>query len=204
MTASPSSPDWLQRWLAVLVAVTILALLQLHLWPKRPEASRPDWRPLPGTMLPPFPGSSSPESSLSPTVRRQLPQAMELRLTTLVSRRSADLQVASLTRETPFLSLKQRHLVGDQVAVGLLAQRSALQTCVIGSGHAVTAQGLHDLKPHNPANASLLLRRWLGMSPQPESTCLLVTLVQAGKLPQGTALSTASMLNELQAFLEAH
>lgn len=203
MTAAPSSSDWLQRWLAVLVAVTVLALLQLHLWPRRPTASSPAWAPLPGRILPPFPGHRTAEASLSPTLRRQLPQARELRLTTLVSGRSADLQVASLTRATPFLHLKQRHLVGDQVAVGLLEGRTALQTCVIGSGHAVTAEALHDIKPHSPSNASLLLRRWLGISPQTENSCVLVTLVQVGKLPPGNPGNSASMLLELQAFLDA-
>jgi hypothetical protein len=126
---------------------------------------------------------------------------MELRLTTLASRHAANLQVAALTASTPSLKLHQRRLVDDGLAIGSLQGRPAVQTCLIGLGHGVTAVALRDLKPHQTANASLLLQRWIGLDRQNDSSCLLVTIVQGQ--PAGSPPSSQAMVQTLQAFLRA-
>jgi hypothetical protein len=126
---------------------------------------------------------------------------MELRLTTLASRHAANLQVAALTASTPSLKLHQRRLLDDGLAIGRLQDRPAVQTCLIGSGHGVTAAALHGLKPHQAANASLLLQRWLGLDRHAGNTCLLVTVVQ--DQPPGSRPSSQAMVQTMQALLRA-
>lgn len=201
MTASTPGSAGLQRWLGVLVALTALALFQLHLWPKRPNPPTPSQIPLPGTSLPSFPGSTTELGSVSPTLRRQLPQGKELRLANLESRHSSNLQVAALTSALPHLRLQQRRLVGDQIAVGQLQDRSALQTCIIGGRHAVTTAALSALRPHAIANVPLLVKGWLGFHPKSVSACLLVTLVQIQPSPQRTGLGSGSMEREFDEIL---
>ena len=93
--------------------------------------------------------------------------------------------VPALTKDTP-LELRggrPRRLGADQVLIGRLADRPALQTCVTSGGAAVSRQQLTRLAPEGrlPYLAALV-----GLTPQPVPGCLLVSL--KAESPPGAAV----------------
>jgi len=123
----------------------------------------------------PFPAAAD---RLVRSERRQLLTPggdLRLVLVRAVVRAPEQRSVAALTKDTP-LQLKgarTRRVGSDQVAIGRLGDRPALQTCVTPRGAAVSRQDLSRLAPDArlPSWAALL-----GLAPQPVPGCLLVSL----------------------------
>jgi hypothetical protein len=100
---------------------------------------------------------------------------VELVLVQAVVRLPEQRSVSALTKDTT-LQLKggrPRRLGTDQVLIGRLADRAALQTCVTPKGAAASRQQLSRLAPDGrlPSLAALV-----GLAPQPVPGCLLVSL----------------------------
>jgi hypothetical protein len=204
MTGLKSRFDVVQIWLAGLVALTTIALLQLHLWPKRLTPLPPALGPLPGFPLKPFPGRSDARFAISSTLRRQLPSGLELRLTTITSLHAADFQVAALTQAMPSLQLRQRRLADQDIAIGTIDNQLALQTCLIGGRYGFTGKSLLGLVPPKPIGDKSLPYHILFGQPQPRTSCLLVTLVQDRRVSPDPGFDSESMLKFFKTFLAKH
>lgn len=207
--SSEQDPGWLRLWLAFLLSAAALSTLQISLWPRRPVAP-PSPPPLPGAgqSLPSLPGHTSAVTAVSAIRRQRLPDGLELRLAAALSARGGTtFQVAGLTSPLPVLQLRDRRLLqrpSGQIASGSLSRRHALQTCLIGSSHAVTAEALQALAARHQRPAAGRLPRLLGLQPQPDSRCLLVTLLAPASTPaDGTTLSDAAQEQALLARFEA-
>lgn len=170
----------IQLWLAALVVSAAAAVLQLHLWPTEPRAVLPRLDALPGQPLPSWAGHQERARATSPILRRRLEQQLELRLAALVDQATQPFQVALHSRPLAPLHLQRRRLLQrptGEVAVGVLQRQPAAQTCLSGSGHAISASALERLQVVAPADARSRLLRLLGWQPFPPRQCLLVTLV---------------------------
>ncbi|MEB3168929.1 MAG: hypothetical protein VKK97_09385 [Synechococcaceae cyanobacterium] len=196
--SSEQDPGWLRIWLAFLLSAAALSTVQISLWPRRPLAP-PSLPPLPGAgqSLPSLPGHTAGVTAVSAIRRQRLPDGQELRLAAALSARGGmTFQVAGLTSPLPALKLHDRRLLrrpSGQIASGSLSGRPALQTCLIGSSQAVTAEALQALAARQQRPSGGRLPRLLGLQPQPDSRCLLVTLLAPASSSAGaTSLSAAA------------
>lgn len=136
----------------------------------------------------PFPAAAD---RLVRSERRQLhtPSGdLQLVLVQAVVRAPDQRSVAALTKDSP-LQLKgsrTRRVGSDQVVIGRLGDRTALQTCVTPRGAAVSRKDLSRLAPdsHLPSMTALM-----GLASQPVPGCMLVSL--RAESPRGSTMIDA-------------
>jgi hypothetical protein len=181
-------PTWLRLWLAILLVAAAVSTVQISFWPRRPVASLPPSLPQHGQSLPSLPGHTEALTAVSTIRGQRLPGGLELRIAAVVSaQRNEIFQVAGLTAPLPALHLFDRRLLqraAGEVAQGRLGGRPALQTCLIGSSQAVTAEALQHLAVRKQPPSGGRWPRLLGLQPQPDSRCLLVTMVAPQSSPE--------------------
>lgn len=187
----------LSRWLWLLLPAPVLAILNLTLFPRRPQAAP----------LPPPPQTAGGtwqlveeqsyrrerDLDLSPsrTYMFEVPNLgerpvadLQLNLTSVAVRTTPAFQVAAITATIPSLQLRDRRLLPNaedgQLAIGHIAERPTWQTCILPNGRsAVTGDALRiGLRAQRELDTTTLakLSRLLGIRDHPGHKCLLVTI----------------------------
>jgi hypothetical protein len=207
-----------------------ISLIQLIFWPRWPQAAAngldqlrlPGASAVPGTKLMPaihtatlaqsavhefpLPSKLLADSSGLSGSQAQLDGLLRLRL--VEPRNWRSFQLAQITKGIRPLEVRQRMLKirgGDELALGQINGKPALQTCLIEGGKGVLLeQSFFTLSWEKPMRSRRQeLNRFLGLSPNRNHQCLLVTLlgVQSNKHPD-VRLITA--WEELRPILVGH
>ncbi len=180
-------------WLALAAAGCLGATLQVVFWPRWPSATLPSTARLavPGHTLTPEAGSEGSRSSdlaFSPIVRYKLaasqpapegPTLFRLQLAMLSPRSLVGFQLAAATKDQPSLKMGNRRLSqlgDDQVAIGTINKRLALQTCLTAAGKGAVTESAFAAAQQPPANARQQVQRVLGLRPNRRTDCVLVTI----------------------------
>jgi hypothetical protein len=88
-------------------------------------------------------------------------------------------QLAAATKDLPSLKMRNRRLSqlgDDQVAIGTINSRLALQTCLTAAGTAAVTESAFAVAQQPPANARQQVERVLGLRPNRRTDCVFVTI----------------------------
>jgi hypothetical protein len=201
-------------WLALAATGCLGATLQVVFWPRWPSASLPSTArlALPGHTLTAEAGGEGSRSSdlaFSPIVRYKLAanQAAaegstqyRLQLAMLSPRSLVGFQLAAATKDQPSLKMANRRLSqlgGDQVAIGTINSRLALQTCLTAVGKGAVTESAFAAAQQPPANARQQVERVLGLRPNRRTDCVLVTISGRSESRVAGAEPTPASLNRI-------
>jgi hypothetical protein len=207
-----------RRWLSLLLLASVVAIIQVSLFPRRPQAGslpKPpnidggSWQLVeeqPVRRKRDLATSTSRTYALQGPILSELPiGGLQLNLTAMAVRNVADLQVAFLTSDNPSLQLRGRRVLAvasnDELAIGQIVDRPTWQTCLLPKGrHGVTRQGLNRGNFSNqPLPPKWLL--WLGVRDWPIPNCLLVTISAEGSATPAVEASMQPLVEDLIAEL---
>jgi hypothetical protein len=196
---------FLQSSLGLIAVVCVGANLQAILLPRWPRANLPPMGPLSlkGYQVssePSLPGSATSDLAISSTARFRLvpgssiggngdkapDRVINLQMAMLVPRGLRSFQVAAATKDRPDLRLEQRRILfseGNELAVGLIKGRTALQTCLTRSGStAVTQEALGRVESQQPPlTLKQQMARIIGLRLNRNPHCLLITVTKIDK-----------------------
>lgn len=224
INSGPLRATPLQLWLGLLAGLASLAALQASLLPRWPRA-----RPLPaaaisaalrqaGISADPLPapagrGERSHELATSAPLAWRLSTAAtgaaaaELRLLRGTARQRDNLQTALFARDQKDFKLERRRLEPGPppLARGMIAGRDGLHTCWVetpaaGGGYGVTAEQLTALVDSQARGRRAWLVRLIGLQPNRDFSCVLISLRSGSAAPLPAALLPA-LLNALPAAL---
>lgn len=183
----------------ILSVFTGISGLQVALSPHTPIPKDPDIYPeeIPGVRAAEphiIPGSQSRNWSLSRTRVYSMPpneaqqepsKALTLLLTGITVRKEEHLQIALVTKGNPSLEMTQRRLYetrdGNEYAIGKVRSHNAIQSCLVpDKGIGVTQERLGGLTippPFYRRSPIVLLQRFVGLQPNRDYDCILLTLI---------------------------
>lgn len=223
MNTARLRPTPLQIWLGLLAGLASLAALQASLLPRWPLA-RPlsstaitaalrqagiSAEPLPAATADASQGQRTHELATSAPLAWRLnaestgPAGIELRLMRGTVRRRGNLQAALIGRDRQDLKLERRRLEPGPppFARGTIAGRDGLHTCWVATppargGYGVTAEQLLFLVDSQSLSWQNTLQRLIGLQPNREHSCVLISLRSGNAAPLPTGPLPA-LLNAL-------